>query len=282
MRQHYATLGLENNASFEQVKVAYRALAKRYHPDANIYDKTAAEASFKNIGAAFAAIKKQRQDTGTSLHTQAKPFHKSNNGYNTRYEAPLRPQSRKSASKEWFEGTEIISDISMTLEQAFHGGLHQFNIETLQYCSLCAGSGVIQSRLYGFSWLSSACIKCRGNGCFIRRGRLQALIPPGVGNNEVLPLRLESVHSLGVRIHITLNRRFLRQDNDLIVIRHISRARANKGTTLTIKCIDGAKMRARVPPGTVDGLYLRLRGQGMKSTDGRRGDLLVHLNVGDK
>ena len=54
-RDYYESLGLDKNASDEQIKKAYRKLAKKYHPDANPGDKTA-EAKFKEISEAYAVL----------------------------------------------------------------------------------------------------------------------------------------------------------------------------------------------------------------------------------
>jgi curved DNA-binding protein len=64
--KYYDALELEPRASAEDIKKAYRELAKRYHPDRNLDDPKAAEAKFKEISAAYAVLsdpeKKQRYD----------------------------------------------------------------------------------------------------------------------------------------------------------------------------------------------------------------------------
>ena len=54
-KDFYATLGLSENADSDEIKKAFRALAKRYHPDANQGDESAAE-RFKEIGEAYSVL----------------------------------------------------------------------------------------------------------------------------------------------------------------------------------------------------------------------------------
>ena len=56
MRDPYEVLGVSRDASDEEVKKAYRQLAKKYHPDVNPGDKTAEE-KMKEVNAAYDAIK---------------------------------------------------------------------------------------------------------------------------------------------------------------------------------------------------------------------------------
>ena len=52
-KDYYAILGVEKNASEEELKKAYRKLAKKYHPDANPDNKKEAEAKFKEVNEAY-------------------------------------------------------------------------------------------------------------------------------------------------------------------------------------------------------------------------------------
>ena len=58
-RDYYEVLGVDKNASADEIKKAYRKLAVKYHPDKNPGDK-AAEEKFKAIAAAYETIKKER------------------------------------------------------------------------------------------------------------------------------------------------------------------------------------------------------------------------------
>ena len=68
MRDPYETLGVSRDASDEEVKKAYRALSRKYHPDANVNNpnKAQAEEKFKEIQQAYQRIMDERQHGGDS------------------------------------------------------------------------------------------------------------------------------------------------------------------------------------------------------------------------
>lgn len=55
-KNYYKTLGVERNATSEEIKKAYRKLAMKWHPDRNKDNKQAAEAKFKEIGQAYSIL----------------------------------------------------------------------------------------------------------------------------------------------------------------------------------------------------------------------------------
>ncbi|MEG2204657.1 MAG: DnaJ domain-containing protein, partial [Oscillospiraceae bacterium] len=59
-RDYYDVLGLKKGASDDEIKKAYRSLAKKYHPDLNPGDKSA-EASFKEVGEAYEVLSNQEK-----------------------------------------------------------------------------------------------------------------------------------------------------------------------------------------------------------------------------
>ena len=67
-RDHYETLGLERGASPEEIKSAFRKLAKQYHPDINPDNKKTAEEQFKKINEAYEALK-DTEDSGLASIT---------------------------------------------------------------------------------------------------------------------------------------------------------------------------------------------------------------------
>lgn len=84
MRDPYQILGVPGNASEEEIKKAYKALSRKYHPDANINNpnKDVAEEKFKEIQQAYQQIMKERTE-GYSYHSSSSGGSYGGNGYGT-------------------------------------------------------------------------------------------------------------------------------------------------------------------------------------------------------
>ena len=82
-KNYYIILEVKNTATFEEIKSAYRVLAKKYHPDKNIGNK-AAEEYFKEIQQAYTVLsnpeKRSKYDLKISYGTRTQPQQKSNSG----------------------------------------------------------------------------------------------------------------------------------------------------------------------------------------------------------
>src|ERR1035437_7403168 len=112
-KNYYIILGVKNTANFDEIKTAYRALAKKYHPDKNHGNK-AAEEYFKEIQQAYAVLsnaeKRKKYDLKFSYtHTypkqenasSARPFHFTQQQTKQK---PPQPQKKTETSK--FDSTE--------------------------------------------------------------------------------------------------------------------------------------------------------------------------------
>lgn len=82
MRDPYQVLGVSRDASDEEIKKAYRALSRKYHPDANVNNpnKEQAEEKFKEIQQAYQRIMDERQ-RGTSSYGSSSSSGSSGGGY---------------------------------------------------------------------------------------------------------------------------------------------------------------------------------------------------------
>src|SRR6201988_4467648 len=167
-------------------------------------------------------------------------------------------------------------------------------------CPNCNGSGVI-SRNQGAFGFSEPCTECRGSGSIIehpcdeckgtgvttRTRTINVRIPPGVEDGQ--RIRLAGQGAAGLRgapsgdlyvtVHVTPDKVFGRDGDDLTVTVPVSFTELALGTTLSVPTLDG-KVGVRVPKGTADGRILRVRGRGVPKRSGGHGDLLVTVKVG--
>ncbi len=166
-------------------------------------------------------------------------------------------------------------------------------------CDVCGGQGVVASNqgLFSFSepcracggtgrQIPSPCPTCAGTGTQVRARDIRARIPAGVkdgarvrlaGKGEPGPLG-GPAGDLFVRVHVADHPIFARSADDLVVTVPITYAEAVLGTLITVPTLD-RPVTVRVPAGTPAQKTLRVRGKGVPAGRGRRGDLLVRLEV---
>jgi len=213
-------------------------------------------------------------------------------------------------------GRDLEAQMEITLEQAAFGTDLAVTLPRLKRCNRCNGSGVEPSShlvtcpkckgtgtieheaVSGFIVIVSCnrcngrgeiaektCKVCKGNGLKERRVRLQVKVPPSIDNGDHLVLRGQGEDGpyggppgdFYVTIRIKPHPYLTKRGMDLIYEANINFAQATLGADIKVPTLTG-KRTVQVPPGTQCGTMLRLRGEGMNSSQGR-GDELVHINV---
>jgi len=332
-RDYYEVLGVGRNASEEEVKRAYRKLAVKFHPDKNP-DDPHAEEKFKELGEAYDVLidpdKRPAYDRfGHAAFAQGAGF---GGGFHDPFDifrevfggggfgggifetffggAGARSEDRQ-------RGSDLRYDMQIELEEAAFGVEKEIEIEKLDPCGTCHGSGaeegsrtihcptcggrgqVISSR--GFFQVSQTCPRCRGAGEIIEKpcpkchgeGRVEKLsrvklkIPAGIRESA----RLRSSHNgeAGIRgappgdlyvvIHIKEHKIFQREGDNLYCEVPIPFSVAALGGEVPVPTLEG-KAHLKVPAGTQSGQLFKLRSKGIIHLNGRdRGDLRVRLLV---
>jgi molecular chaperone DnaJ len=209
-KDYYKILGVDKNASPEEIKKAFRQLARKHHPDANQGNKESEE-KFKEINEAFQVLgneqkKAQYDQYGTSafsqedlrgFRSQSQSFNFedlfSDFGFGDIFDIFSRARDER---QDYEEGADLRYDIEITLEEAFSGIKRKIDIPVheickkckglgaeekyLKECDKCNGSGKVKSiRRQGYSQFISVatCDKCRGSGktaekyCEVCKGR---------------------------------------------------------------------------------------------------------------
>ena len=214
---YYKVLGVARSATADEIKKAYRRLARRYHPDVNPGDKESEE-RFKQISEAFEVLSdpKKREVYNRFGHYSEQAaagggsvFDFSNFGAaNFRdifseifSNIRTQPNSRKQPTR----GADIEYTLAVTFEEAMRGLNTNIEVERSEACSACQGMGETsdgnincptcngtgqQSRMIGGTSkcsqcggsgkTSRPCDVCRGIGVVPRRETLSIKIPPGV------------------------------------------------------------------------------------------------------
>ncbi|HLI61110.1 MAG TPA: molecular chaperone DnaJ [Solirubrobacteraceae bacterium] len=200
---YYKTLGVGKNASEDEIKKAYRKLARKYHPDANQGDKKAEE-RFKEISQAYDVLsdpdkRKQYDRAGTPFGQFANAaggagFDPSafSGGFgdilsNLFRNGPSRPGgdagSVRGARPRPARGRDLETEVSLTFDQAVNGAQVSLTVPTSQPCPTCNGSGAkpgtsprvcpvcngtgMEAQSQGIFSMSQPCSNCRGQGTVI-------------------------------------------------------------------------------------------------------------------
>ena len=253
-RDFYDVLGVQKNASPEELKSAYRKLAVKYHPDKNPGDKSA-EDKFKEASEAYGILsdqeKKQnydnfghaafeggggRQSGGFSGFGGA-DFSDIFEDFFGDFGGGGRSNSRRNSSNR---GSDLRYDLSISLEEAFEGKKQDIKFSTTEKCNTCKGNG---SRP-GSS--PDRCSTCGGNGK-VRSNQgfftVQQTCPQCAGSGEEITDPCTNCNGLG-----------------------------SKQTS--------KKLSVTIPKGVDDGTRIRLAGKGEAGTKGgTSGDLYLFINV---
>ena len=332
-RDYYQVLDIARNAAEEEIKRAYRKLAVKFHPDKNP-DDPHAEEKFKELGEAYdvlmdpnkraaydrfghAAFAQGGAGFGGGFHDPFDIFREvfgqggfGGGIFETFFGGDAQAEDRQ-------HGSDLRYDMQIKLEEAAFGAEKEIEIEKLDTCDKCHGSGaepgsrtvscpacggrgqVISSR--GFFHISQTCPRCRGAGEIIEKpchqchgeGRVEKLsrvklkIPAGI--REGSRLRSSRNGEAGIRggppgdlyvvIHIKEHKIFQRDGDNLYCEVPIPFSLAALGGEVDVPTLEG-KAHLKCPAGTQSGQMFKLRGKGIANINGRdRGDLLTRLIV---
>ncbi len=192
-RDYYEVLGVSKTATEDELKKAYRKLAKKYHPDANPDNKEEAEAKFKEVNEAYEVLsdpkKRQMYDQFGTVDPQGfgggagGPFGGGNyysysssgfNGFNgfdgfadfgdlgDIFSSFFGGSSRTSSSRQQTRGPRKGADLNLSMEisfeEAFLGVEKEISITRPETCNVCNGSGARPGTTV------TKCPTCHGTG----------------------------------------------------------------------------------------------------------------------
>jgi DnaJ-class molecular chaperone len=275
MTDPYKVLGVNRNASDEELKRAYRKLAKKLHPDLNPGNKKV-EAQFKETTAAYDFLsdpdKRRKYDRGEIDESgQPRGFRYSNTRPGG---GPQQQQQRRSRGF----GYEDEGDFSEDLFGDFFGfgkGGESIKLK---------GADVSYQVRVPFL---EAVLGTKQRLQLADGKTLEVQLPPGTDTGQTLRLKGQGLPGRGgapagdafVEVTVEPHPIFTRDGNDILVELPITLYEAVLGATLNVPTIDG-KVSLKVPAGSNSGTQLRLRGKGVQAgKSGARGDQYVRLVV---
>ncbi len=195
MRSLYESLGVPKNATQDEIKKAYRKLARQYHPDKKPGDKEAEE-RFKEIQGAYDVLsdpeKRKRYDTFGSANGRGGPGQggftwSTTEGFDFGdlgdLFGGLFGGGRSRAEPRSQRGNDVEVQVNLSFEDALNGVETKIPVALELACHTCGGSGAkpgtapkvcpqcdgrgVVAESQGFFALSQPCPRCRGNGTVI-------------------------------------------------------------------------------------------------------------------
>lgn len=258
-KDYYKILELETSrVSLEEIKIAYRNAAKKYHPDVNIGDSLAEE-RIKDINEAYTKLSNPSTKRKYDRIWNANNFRKNTfkpNGKETIVNMFLGKNSNKEKEiKEKnppIKGENVETEIKATLYEAFYGLEKKISLRT------------IDGNMKTFS----------------------VSIPEGIRDGEKIRLLGQGKPGkngakngdLFIKINIQNDKEFKLKGYDIYTDLMVTPSEAALGTRVTVKSIDD-ETKVYIPQGIESGEKIRIPGKGYKTGKGTRGDLVAEVKI---
>lgn len=259
-KDYYKILGLETSrVSIDEIKVAYRNAAKKYHPDVNIGDSLAEE-RIKDINEAYRILsipssKRKYDRIWNSRNLVNKKFNiKGKDSIVKMFFGNIKQNREESEKKgkEPLRGENVETEISTTIYEAFNGSDKKISLRT------------VDGKMKTFT----------------------VSIPQGIRNGEKIRLIGQGKPGMNggkngdlfIRINIKNDKKFKLQGCDMYTDLLITPWEAALGTRVNIQSID-EETKVYIPQGIESGEKIRIPGKGYKDGKGSRGDLIAEVKI---
>ncbi len=285
VKDYYAALGVDPQASEAEIRQAFRRLARRFHPDLNP-DSPEAEAKFREINEAYKVLADpQRRREYDQARRRLVPADVVEGWVRIRRRVfgalfGGRPGSRtgfRTAGRS--RGEDLEAEVELTLEEVFRGTVRNVEVEAARACPSCRGSG---------AYLNRPCHTCGGSGTVRRKHRVEVGIPRGVA--EGTRVRVPEAGGAGrgggpagdlyLKITVKPHPIFERHGPDLFVEVPVPLTTAVLGGEVTVPTLDGPA-KLNLPAETQNGRVFCLPGLGLPDPHNPecRGDLYARVRV---
>ncbi len=270
---YYKVLGVNKSASIEDIRKAYRKLARKYHPDLNPNDKEANK-KFQEINEANEVLsdpdKRKKYDQYGKDWKHADQFEQAK-------------QSQRQSGGQWeqpFTGNFEGGDFSDFFESLFGGGGRRTRSRQTRFRG---------QDIQGELQLNLTDIYSTRQQTFTVNGKnIRITIPAGIDNGQKIKIGGHGEPGINggpngdlyITFSIMNNTKFRRHGNDLYTTEDIDLYTALLGGEITIDTLSG-KVKLKVNPETQNGTKVRLKGKGLPvyKKEGEFGDLFVTYHI---
>lgn len=256
---HYRTLGISPDATPEDIRLAYRTLAKKYHPDTNKGDSYAEEL-FKRIGIAYKTLSDpESKRIYDELHQHRMDEYRLRNASEPRIDV---------------NGRDVRINLFLTIEEAAKGGECQVHYPRETVCITCDGTGK--------SHEGGLCRSCEGRGFLKLDFNAKVAYPPGIRDGESIIMignghmgKSHKTGDLSVYIKLKPHNYLTPIGGDLHYLAYISLDQYIEGIRIKTPSLDGVIM-VDIPPRCPDKEMIRIPRKGLPAYKHfTAGDLIV-------
>ena len=319
MADHYEVLGVARDASDDQIKKAYRKLARELHPDVNPAPE--AQERFKLVTHAYEVLSDADARRNYDMGGQDPFGGMGNFGFGDIFDTFFGGTQSRGPRSRAERGQDALIRVDLTLREAVFGAPKTLKIDTAILCTGCSGSccqpgtspttcdvcrgaGTVQQQVRsllgnvvtsrpcgacrGFGQtIPHPCVECRGQGRVRARRDLEVNIPAGVEDGMRLQMAGHGevgfaggpAGDLYVDIQVRADDHFGRNGDDLTCTLSVPLHDAVLGGIANIDSFDGL-IQVEIEAGAQSGDVITVKGKGMsKVRGGGRGDLRVTLHV---
>jgi molecular chaperone DnaJ len=274
-KDYYALLGVKKDAAEAEIKKAYRKLAQKYHPDANLGDPSAEE-RFKEISQAYEVLK---DDKKRKQYDQMREMLESGFvGFGS-----FPKGSRRIRVEDFGDLGDLFSRSGYAggFDDLFGGLFGQGGGGAPR-----KGADIERSATIGFAEALEGTMLSLSINDGSGPRNLKVRIPSGVHDGDRIRLAAKGSPAppggqpgdLYVKVTVTSHPFFGRRGNDLTLKLPVTITEAALGAEVEVPTLNGTPVKLKIPPGTQPGKTFRVRGRG-GATSAARGDLLVTIEV---
>ncbi|HAU0287170.1 TPA: DnaJ domain-containing protein [Legionella pneumophila] len=249
-KDYYKIMGVSQDASEKDIKMAYRKLARKYHPD--ISKEPDAEERFKEMAEAYEVLKDPKKRSEYDQYLKYKEFNPQNDGFTGR-RTQEQPFQEFHFDSDFFEtlfghsryqqqpmtGQNYHGKITISLEEAYHGAVKSLQVPVEQ-------------------------------GTETKMQTLKVKIPAGVKSGQQIRLAGQGGSGSGggargdlyLTVEVIKHPIFDVMENDIYLTLPITPWEAALGATVVIPTLAG-KIDLKIPPGSQGGQKLRIKNRGL-------------------
>ena len=295
-KDYYKILDIPESSTAEDIKSAYRHLARKWHPDVagnspdiiarfkeineayEILSDNARKANYDKARRFYSYAKtnsSNNQEDKTNYKTTQNP-NKSNSGFHFCWEDLFSKQKANNNVKPPRKGEDIYSDVEISIFEAINGTTKIINMLQTNICPKCGGRKFVNG---------AQCSHCKGKGETSTYKRFSVKIPAGIKDKSKIRLAEEGEKGLNggrngdlyLIIHIREPQNYKTDGLNILKNITITPSEAVLGGSITIPTLRG-NVSLKISPNTKNGQKIRLSGCGIEQNN-KFGDMIVTVEI---